>query len=107
MDREELIKKLRKFKKKIQKKYKIEEMILFGSRAKRKKINEKDMKNDVDLMIIGKFKGKNSLTRAPELHLDWDLELPVDFLCYTKEEFEKLKKRVSIVKEALSYGIKI
>jgi hypothetical protein len=31
----------------------------------------------------------------------------VDFICYTPEEFEKLKKEVSIVSEALKEGIEI
>jgi hypothetical protein len=37
----------------------------------------------------------------------WDLNYPVDFLCYTPEEFNKLKKEVSIVSEALKEGIEI
>jgi hypothetical protein len=36
-----------------------------------------------------------------------DLNYPVDFLCYTPEEFNKLKKEVSIVSEALKEGIEI
>jgi len=32
---------------------------------------------------------------------------PVDFLCYTPEEFEKLRKRISIVSVALKTGIEI
>jgi hypothetical protein len=31
----------------------------------------------------------------------------VDFICYTPEEFEKLKKEVSIVSEAFKEGIEI
>jgi hypothetical protein len=36
-----------------------------------------------------------------------DLNYPVDFLCYTPEEFNKLKKEVSIVSEALKEGVEI
>lgn len=103
MDRKELIKKLREFKKRIQEKQDIEIIILFGSRSSGK-IRED---SDVDLIMVGKFKGKNSLERAPPLYLEWDLDLPVDFLCYTSKEFNKLKKQVSIVKEAVENGIKI
>jgi len=35
----------------------------------------------------------------------WNLDLPVDFLCYTPKEFNKLKKQISIVKEAIENGI--
>ena len=103
MDRKELIKKLGEFKKKIEKKYDIDFIILFGSRVKGK-IHEA---SDVDLIIVGKFKGKNSLQRAPKLYLEWNLDLPVDFLCYTPNEFNKLKKQISIVKEAIKNGIEI
>jgi len=37
----------------------------------------------------------------------WDLRLPVDFLCYSPEEFNQLRKRVSIVSEAIREGIEI
>ena len=103
MNRKELIKKLKEFKQRIEKKYDIDLIILFGSRVKGK-IREN---SDVDLIIVGRFKGKNSLKRAPDLHLEWDLDLPVDFLCYTPEEFNKLKKQISIVREAVKNGIEI
>jgi uncharacterized protein len=103
MDREELINELKKFKKSIEKEYKIENIILFGSRATE---NYKES-SDVDLIIIGKFKGNNSFKRAPPLYLKWSLSIPVDFLCYTPKEFNKLKKKRTIVKEAVEKGIEI
>ena len=41
------------------------------------------------------------------LHMEWDLRHPVDFLCYTPEEFRELSKRPSIVKVALKEGVSI
>jgi len=101
MDRKELIKKLKEFKKKIEKKYGVDTLILFGSRA----TNKYGKESDVDLIIVGDFKGRNSLIRVPPLYDYWDIDLPVDFLCYTPKEFEELKNKISIVKEALSEGI--
>lgn len=101
MDKKQLVNKLKEFKNKIEKKYDVEMIILFGSRA----TNKYNKDSDVDLIIIGKFKEKNNLKRAPQLYLEWHLDLPVDFLCYTPEEFNKLRKRVSIVSEALKKGI--
>lgn len=100
----ELIKELKIFKKKISKKYKIDKFILFGSR-----VNGKFHKDsDVDLILVSKkFEGKKSFKRSPEIHMKWDLDYAVDFLCYTPEEFDKLKKQVSIVSEALKNGIEI
>ncbi len=101
MDRKKLIKELEDFKKRIEEKYGVNTIILFGSRATGKYQED----SDVDLIIVGQFSGRNSLTRSPLLYDYWDLDLPVDFLCYTPEEFEKLKNKVSIVREALSEGI--
>ena len=53
MDRKELVKKLKKFKEKINKKYGINKVILFGSRSGRNFRED----SDVDLIIVGKFKG--------------------------------------------------
>ncbi len=103
MDRKELVKKLREFAKKIEKKHNVERIILFGSRARVKK--EEDEESDVDLIIVGKFKDKTNLKRAPPFYLEWTIDLPVDFLCYTPEEFEMLKKKVSIIKDALTRGV--
>lgn len=94
MDRKKLIKEVKKFKEKIKKKYNPENIILFGSRA-----SGKPHKNsDVDLIIVSKkFRGKKSFKRSPELYIEWHLNinLPVDFLCYTPEEFEKKRRNMS------------
>ncbi len=105
MDRNNLIKNLREFKKKIEGKYKIEKIILFGSRARNNK--KLGYETDVDFIVVGKFKGKSNLQRAPPLYLKWELDLPVDFLCYTPEEFKKLSKMITIVREAKRKGIEI
>ncbi|MBI2631773.1 nucleotidyltransferase domain-containing protein [Candidatus Pacearchaeota archaeon] len=101
MDRKELIDKLKLFKKRIEKKYKIEKMILFGSRTS--KVYKED--GDVDIILVGDFKGKSNLERAPPLYIEWELDLPVDFLCYSLEEYKKLAKQITIVREALRNGI--
>jgi len=103
MDKKELIEKLKEFKKKVEKKYNIKTIFLFGSRARGKYRED----SDVDLIVVGGFKRKGNLKRAPELYLEWHINLPVDFLCYTPKEFDKLKKQVTIVKTAVEEGIEI
>lgn len=103
MEQKKLIKKLEEFKKSIEKKYKLQTMLLFGSRAKRPEGKYKF--DDVDLILVGDFKGKNSSERSSALYLKWKIDLPVDFICYTSQEFEKLKNKISIVTEALAHGI--
>ena len=102
MDRKKskLIRKLKKFKKQ----NKISKMYLFGSMASGKMHKW----SDVDLIVVAnRFKGKGLLDRSPNLYISWNLDYPVDFLCYTPEEFNKLKKQITIVKEAVEHGIEI
>ena len=104
MGRKKYAELLRGFRDKLSKKIPISKMILFGSRAKGKP----GKWSDFDVIIVSEsFKGKKSRTRAIGFHDYWNLDYPVDFLCYTPEEFDKLKKQVSIVKEAVKNGIEI
>jgi len=108
MDRKELIKKIKKFKEKISKKYSLSNFILFGSMATGKP--HKD--SDVDLIVVSKdFEGVKSFKRSPNLYIEWHtkskIDYPVDFLCYTPEEFNKLKNQVTIVSEAIKNGVEI
>lgn len=100
----ELMNKLREFRSVATKKYGVKKMILFGSQVTGKATKD----SDVDLIVVtknGKMKIWPKLYR--EWHMTLDINYPVDFLCYTPKEFEKLKKRVSIVSEALKEGIAI
>jgi uncharacterized protein len=86
------------------KKNKVEKMYLFGSQA----TGTTKKWSDVDLLVVSKkFKGKGVSTRPTQLYLAWDLDYPVDFLCYTPTEFKKMKKEVSIVQQAVKKGIEI
>jgi len=103
-NKKNIIKKLHKFRKKLKEKLQIEKIIFFGSRTNGK-FNED---SDIDLIIVSKdFKGKKFRSRAIGFYDYWDLDYPVDFLCYTPEEFNRLKKQITIVKEAVREGIKI
>ena len=105
MDKKTTLKKeLRIFAKKISEKYPLEQMYLFGSRAR----GAAKKWSDVDLLLVSKaFMKKNSLKRAPPLYMAWDLEYPVDFICLTPKEFEVKKKEFGVVQEALKHGIKV
>jgi hypothetical protein len=100
--REYLIKQLNKFISKLNSEFKIQNTIFFGSRTREKSKRE----SDIDLIIVSKdFKKMNFIERAARMYDFWDMDYPVDFLCYTPEEFNKLKRRVSIVRQALNEGI--
>lgn len=96
----ELIIRLRAFKKR----NKLEKMYLFGSMAS----GQTRESSDVDLLVVAKrFEGKGLLERSPALYMDWDLDYPVDFLCYTPDEFTRLRQQITIVREAVEQGIEI
>jgi len=95
---------LRKFKFRLSKKIPIDKMIFFGSYAKGKSHKY----SDVDLIIVSKkFRGMEFRYRPIGFYKFWNLDAPFDFLCYTPEEFNKLKKQITIVREAIKEGIEI
>ena len=105
MDRKRaLINQLKKFRVRTSKQIPISKMIFFGSRANGKPYRY----SDVDLVVVsGKFRDLRFRRRATKMYDFWDINLPVDFLCYTPEEFKKLSKQITIVREAVKNGIEI
>ena len=97
-----LVEALREFKEMMRQRYDIKAMILFGSHVR----DEADENSDIDLIVVGnEFKGKSSLKRPVALYLEWKMDYPVDFLCYTPDEFEEKRKEISIVRQALKEGV--
>jgi|SRR3989344_2209770 len=104
MVKEKDLKILKRFKEKLSSSIPIKKIILFGSRAKGKTSKW----SDFDILIVSdKFKGKRSFERGIGFYNYWDTQYPVDFLLYTSEEFNRLKKKVTIVREAVNEGIEI
>lgn len=102
-EREDLITAISDFRKHIAGLIPIKRLILFGSRATGKARKE----SDIDLLVVSPaFKNVKS-GRGKDLYLFWNLDYPVDFVCYTPEEFEKQKKQISLVRMALKEGIEI
>lgn len=102
--RKSIQEKLKLFKKEVNKNYPITKMILFGSRAR----NRTGRDRDIDLIIVSpKFRKLDFFQRGARMYDYWNLRYPVDFLCFSPEEFEKKKRQVSIVSEAMKEGIVI
>lgn len=102
--REKIVERLKRFRDRMSERYPIDELILFGSMAG----GELREESDIDLIIVSEgFEGMNFLKRAARAYDYWDLEYPVDFLCYTPGEFEERKRRVSLVAHAIKEGIAI
>lgn len=105
MDRRKIIKrKLKIFKKNVSRDFPVKKMIFFGSRVsgKAKKYS------DIDLVIVSpKFRELDFFKRGARMYDYWDLNYPVDFLCFSPEEFNKKKKQITIVRDAIKTGVEI
>ena len=102
--KESVIGKLKEFKKGLSEDYPLERMIFFGSSAKGKMKRD----SDIDLILVSsKFKGMNFIKRGACMYNYWKYHYPVDFLCYTPSEFNRMKKQVNIVSEAIREGKEI
>ncbi|MBI5804285.1 nucleotidyltransferase domain-containing protein [Candidatus Pacearchaeota archaeon] len=81
-----------------------EKVILFGSRARGEHLED----SDIDVIVVSKkFNGINFRERIIEAYGMWDKKQGLDIICYTPEEFEKKKKQIGIVQEAVKEGIEL
>ena len=105
MDRKAgIIRKLQNFKKQVDSDFFLKKMYFFGSRASGKPRRD----SDIDLILVSsRFKKLDFIERGAKMYDYWNLHYPVDFLCYTPEEFERKKKLVGIVQQAVKEGIEI
>ncbi len=92
------------FKSKVEGRYGIERMILFGSAATGKM--RKD--SDIDLLVVVRRPVKKLISKLlMEWHVSQGINLPVDFVEYTEQEFNKAAKGVTLVSVALKEGIEV
>ena len=102
--KEHLIKSLKKFLEKLGKDINIEKVILFGSRAR----GDFNSQSDIDLIIVSDgFENMSFFERVKKVSYYWEIDYPVDFICYSPKEFNKLKNQISVVREAIKEGIEI
>lgn len=86
----------------IKRKFDIDRIIFFGSRARGKfKRN-----SDYDFIIVSKdFNGIKFTDRISKIYPYWKYNYSIEPLCYTPEEFNKMKMQITIVREAVKYGV--
>ncbi|MFQ6043956.1 MAG: nucleotidyltransferase domain-containing protein [Candidatus Poribacteria bacterium] len=95
---------LKKFIDKVARAYKIHEVIFFGSRAR----GDYLLHSDVDLIIVSDdFEGIFFPDRSTAMYKFWDGGLPLEVLCYTVKEFEKKKRMIGLIQDAVREGISI
>ena len=95
---------IKSLKKSVNKKFKLDTTILFGSRAR----GDYLLDSDVDMIFVSKkFSRLNFRRRMGEIIEMWDEWIDIEPLCYTPEEFEIKRKQLGIVRQAVKEGIEI
>lgn len=93
---------LKRLRKEAGKIYKIDRMILFGSRAR----GEELLTSDVDLLVISKDFSEIPFRKRPDIFLDkWKLPVDLEVLCYSPDEFERKKEEIGLVKGVAKSGV--
>jgi len=91
----------------IKRNYPDAKIIFFGSRIRGDYLKD----SDYDIIVVSKaFRGKHFTDRSSEvMRVLWNAGVVGDFeiLCYTPEEFERKKKSLGIVREALREGLMV
>jgi len=101
---EEIITKLKQIKKAMNRIYKIDKIILFGSRVR----GEELLTSDVDVIVISKDFSKIPFRKRPDKFLDfWRLPVDLEILCYSPEEFKRKSREYGIVRRAIKEGLEI
>lgn len=105
---EEIKERVRRFKEGVAKKFFVEKVFIFGSAVRENM--KKD--SDIDIIVISKKYGrKDTFKITPKLYGEWHekqkINYPVDIILFNTEEFEKLKKGITIVREAVENGIEV
>jgi len=93
-----------RFVEEIRERYRPEKVLLFGSRAR----GEASTDSDYDLLIVSsRFEGVPLTDRATAIYRIWPLWGDLDCLCLTPDEFERSRRRISIVREIEREGISL
>ena len=81
-----------------------QKVILFGSRARGDWLKE----SDYDFVIVAeRFAGVHFAQRPVDLYPYWHGRPGVELLCYTPDEFERKRRQITIVREAVREGIEL
>jgi uncharacterized protein len=86
----------------LQKKFRIQKAIVFGSRAR----GDHRPSSDLDILLVSPdFKALAFIDRPAEVLRYWDGKFDLEPLCYTPEEYERLRGMMGIVTVADREGV--
>lgn len=103
MDEETLVE-VKRFLEALGRDWPLERAILFGSRARGDHLRY----SDVDLLLVSDaFEGIAFPDRPSKLYQHWEGGLPLEILCYTPTEFDKKRRMIGLVRDAVEEGISL
>ena len=90
---------------KVRGRFRIEQALLFGSRAR----GDELVDSDYDVILVSPdFQGVFFSQRSALMYDFWThWPLEIEPLCYTPEEFETKKKQIGLVSEAVREGVPV
>lgn len=92
------------FAKALKKQMPVEQLILFGSRAR----GDNFVNSDYDFVLVSPaFEGKNFVRRGSELYKYWWSGCDLEVLCYTPDEWQRLKDKRGILLNAQKEGVRL
>lgn len=81
-----------------------QKVILFGSRARGDWLKE----SDYDFLVVADcFQDVPFSLRPAGLYRHWKGRPGIELLCYTPREFERKRRQITIVREAVREGIEL
>jgi hypothetical protein len=84
--------------------YRIQAAYLFGSRAR----GDHLLSSDIDLLLVSDdFQGRFFTDRIAEILRRWRGDVDLQPFCYTVEEFERKRRQLGLVQEAVRHGISL
>jgi len=103
MDRETSVT-VRRFVATLKRQMNVDSLILFGSRAR----GDHFVTSDFDFVLVSKdFSGTRFTSRASRLYDLWSSPRDLEALCYTPEEWQRLKDKRTILLNAQREGIQL
>lgn len=100
----QVIRRLQALKRRLQRRIRVEQMILFGSRAR----GDWLLTSDADVMIVSPdFAGRRFVDRSAEILRHWRGGVDLEAFCYTPSEFAERRHEIGIVAQAIKEGRRI
>lgn len=94
---------VKRFLQKVNEKYRLSSVIMFGSRVR----NDYLEKSDIDLLLVSDDFEDIKFFERPSCiyeYWDWKSGIPLEVICYTENEFKRKKRQMGFVRTAVETG---